>query len=411
MWIRYVFLSKRDVTLLAFRGSFKTTAISVIGSIWKLLYYPNNRILIASSTHDNAKKILQEIKSNYKKPSLIKLYSLMGIHEPRDLEWWTKESVKLITKKKTTKEGNIEAVGALSVITSRHYDNIICDDLVVLKDRISKAVRESKIDWVKELQSIIDPGGTIGYVGTSWHPRDVYSITPAPVIRPVGSVFNPKLTQERLKEIRRVQGEVFYASQYELKHIADEDRIIDDPNFGIYKPADENETIKVIAYLDPAFGGADHSALTLGFVKAGILYVMFGKIWRSQIDITYDKVENYAKRKKVMTTWVESNSAQRLIAVELRKRGMRIREVNNVKNKHLRIMDNVRKLWGRIIFHPDIDDEYMRQILDYTEDSDHDDAIDSLAGLVKATIGKRGFNFIKIGANGRIQESPGNKNS
>lgn len=399
-WIRYVYLDVKDNTLLAFRGSYKTTAISVVGAIWYLFFFPDRRILIASSTHDNAKKILHEIKAQYIKDNLLMLYRLIDIMEPRDLSWWTKETISLRTRKKTAKEGNLEAVGALTIITSRHYDKIICDDLVVLKDRISKAERERKKDWVRELQSIIEPNGTISYIGTPWHPDDVYSIAPKPIMRPVGTVFSPKLTKERLKEIRRVQGEAFYASQYELKHISDEDRILDNPKWGEYKPKNPKDKIKMIGYLDPAFGGDNYSALTMGGKKDDTLYVKYGNMWRGQIDETYNRVEKLYKKYSLMTLYVESNAAQRLIATELRRRGLHIKEVNNVKNKHLRIMDNVKKNWDRIVFSYGVDDDYMRSVLDYTEDSEFDDAVDSLSGLSQITIGKRGFRFIKIGAEG-----------
>ena len=388
---------------MAFRGSYKTTAVSVVGSIWYLFFNPDKRILVASSTHDNAKKILQEIKAQYYKSNLIELYNLIDVADPRDMNWWRKESMALSTKQKTSKEGNIEAVGALTVVTSRHYDKILCDDLVVLKDRISKAERERKKEWVKELQSIIEPTGTISYIGTPWHPEDIYSITPLAKKFPVGTVFNPNLTKERLKEIRRMQGEVFYASQYELEHVSAEDRLLDNPLFGEYIPIHENQHLKLIAYLDPAFGGEDFSALTIGHVKNGYLYVIYGGIWRGQIDKTYNKTERMCIKHNIFKLFVESNAAQRLIATELKSRGLRVSEVNNVKNKHLRIMDRVKKNWDKIIFSHNVNDEYLRQVLDYSENSDHDDAIDSLAGLCGATIAKKSIGFVKIGANGRIK--------
>lgn len=399
-WIHKVWNSGKDVTLMAFRGSYKTTAISVVGTAWWIFFHPDHRVLLASSTHDNAKKIHQEVRSLYTRENMLMLYRLLDVYEPRDMEWWTKESMRLTTKGKPSKEGSVEAVGAGTVLTMRHYDRIICDDLVVLKDRLSKAERDRKKDWVRELQSVIEPDGHIGYVGTPWHPDDVYSITPPADKYPIGTVFNPKLTPERLKEIRRMQGEAFYASQYELKHISAEDMIFDDPHYGAYVQKGYNDNIKIIAYLDPAFGGADFSALTIGFVKEGRVYVKFGKIWRAQIDETYNITEKFCRKFQVSRLWVESNSAAVAIAAEFRRRGLHVREIKNLKNKHLRIMDNAKKHWDLITFYTSVDDEYMRQILDYTEDCTHEDAADSLSGFVSVTIGKRKFGFIKIGADG-----------
>jgi len=55
-WIKYVFESKKDITLMAHRNSLKTTSVIIIGVVWALLYHPSTRILIASNTKENAKK-------------------------------------------------------------------------------------------------------------------------------------------------------------------------------------------------------------------------------------------------------------------------------------------------------------------------------------------------------------------
>ena len=119
----------------------------------------------------------------------------------------------------------------------------------------------------------------------------MYQTSIAPIAKkfPVGTVFNPNLTKTRLNEIRRMQGEVFFSSQYLLKHISSDDRILDNPKFGEYIPLSPNEHLKRIAYLDPAFGGEDYSALTIGHAKNNILYVTHGEVWRGQIDKTYNR--------------------------------------------------------------------------------------------------------------------------
>ncbi len=404
-WIRYVFLASKDNTLQAFRGSFKTTAISVVGSIWYLLFYPDNRILLASSTADNARKILNEIRTQYQKDKLRDIYRLMDVLEPIDYEWWRKESIALTTRKRITKEGNIEAVGALNVVTSRHYEKILCDDLVVLKDRISKAEREKKKEWVKELQSIIEPTGTISYIGTPWHPEDVYAITPKAIKYPVGTILNPKLTEDRLKEIRRMQGEVFFNTQYKLEHIKAEDMVFDNPLYGEYIPVDDRERLKLIGYLDPAFGGTNFTALSIGGKKDKKLYVKAGYMWKAFIDKTYDRIEREYKRHGLFCLYVEANASQKVIAYELRKRGLYVKEVTVVKNKHLRIMDAVLKNWDRIIFSNNVSDDYMAQLLNYCEGIETDDVPDSLAGLAHVTIGSRGFKFMKIGSDGKLKEN------
>lgn len=52
-------------------------------------------------------------------------------------------------------------------------------------------------------------------------------------------------------------------------------------------------------------------------------------------------------------------------------------------NKYIKISTYLRENWDRIVFIKDTDKEYINQILDYTENAEHDDAPDSLASLLR----------------------------
>lgn len=80
---------------------------------------------------------------------------------------------------------------------------------------------------------------------------------------------------------------------------------------------------------------------------------------------------------------------------ELDKRGLNVGIVISVKNKHFRIVNNVKQNWKKIRFSKNVTPEYMKRVLKYTELSKAQDAADSLAGLMqqlgigKATISDR----------------------
>jgi len=57
-------------------------------------------------------------------------------------------------------------------------------------------------------------------------------------------------------------------------------------------------------------------------------------------------------------------------------------------NKYFKISTYLKSNWDRIIFIKETDKEYINQILDYTENAEHDDAPDSLASLIRETIKK-----------------------
>jgi hypothetical protein len=48
-------------------------------------------------------------------------------------------------------------------------------------------------------------------------------------------------------------------------------------------------------------------------------------------------------------------------------------------NKYVKISTFLRKWWKNVVFLSGTDPEYIAQIMDYTEDAEHDDAPDSAA--------------------------------
>ena len=53
-------------------------------------------------------------------------------------------------------------------------------------------------------------------------------------------------------------------------------------------------------------------------------------------------------------------------------------------NKYVKISTYLRESWKDIVFIKETDPEYINQILDYTENAEHDDAPDSIASLLRA---------------------------
>ena len=49
------------------------------------------------------------------------------------------------------------------------------------------------------------------------------------------------------------------------------------------------------------------------------------------------------------------------------------------ENKYLKIAEYLRKWWGNIVWMEGTDREYQTQIMDFTEDAEHDDSADSAA--------------------------------
>ena len=77
--------------------------------------------------------------------------------------------------------------------------------------------------------------------------------------------------------------------------------------------------------------------------------------------------------------YCETNGDKGYLARELRRRNMAVRAYPEKMNKYLKISTYLKKWWGNIVFLEGTDKDYIAQIMDYTEDAEHDDAPDSAA--------------------------------
>ena len=98
---------------------------------------------------------------------------------------------------------------------------VVTDDIVNLKDRISRAERErTKIQYM-ELQNIKNRSGRFINTGTPWHKEDAISIMPN--VKRFDCYQTGLITKEQLQAIRSSMTDSLFAANYELKHIADAD--------------------------------------------------------------------------------------------------------------------------------------------------------------------------------------------
>ena len=71
-WIKQVWIEKKP--LQAHRGSYKTTAVVEVGSIWWLLFHPNSRIGIFRKPYTEAAASVRVIKECFEKESIQALF-------------------------------------------------------------------------------------------------------------------------------------------------------------------------------------------------------------------------------------------------------------------------------------------------------------------------------------------------
>lgn len=306
----------------------------------------------------------------------------------------------------TTAGGKCIAAGTRGGITGYGAHLAIIDDPVKdYQEAVSEVIQNRIWDWFRAvLRTRLYPGAAIVIPMTRWVTNDLagrliemegllseggkWDVLILPMIDSLGNPLWPEAyNMAEIQDIRESVGENIFQALYQQTPVDIVDRIFNDP---VYR--DVPDGLPTIGYLDPAFGGNDYCALTTGGVsdpdnlKEANAYITGGWVWRSQIDKSYDTIERIYKQQKLRKLWIESNQAQRVLKYELEKRGMVIGLVDNVVNKHFRIINYAKQYWERIFFAKNsvsVTPEYMKHLLGYTELAKKKDAADSLAGLIQ----------------------------
>lgn len=228
-WIKNIIEinSSEDYTLLAHRGSYKTTCLTVAVALM-LILEPNKNIIILRKTDGDVKEVIRQI---YKIMSSRLYLFLVKVVYGIDLVFTEVSAFNLSTNLATHTKGTSQVLGlgVKTSITGKHADTIITDDIVNLKDRISKPERElTKLSYM-ELQNIKNGGGRIINTGTPWHKEDSISIMPN--VHKYDCYQTDLIKRDKLEQIRNSMSPSLFCANYELKHIADTDCMFTNPQF------------------------------------------------------------------------------------------------------------------------------------------------------------------------------------
>jgi hypothetical protein len=377
IWIKKCWSNDKTYVLQAHRNSYKTTACIIIGSIWCLIFNPDNTVLIVRKEYEGAASILGAITKIYESDKMKALYNELG-YKTFQLNDSRKDTLTLSTKTTITKEGSIDSMGIGGAITGRHYDKIICDDIITLKDRVSHAERERSKEFIRELANVKNAGGSITFTGTPWHKSDAFSILPEADKYPLGSISIPELTKENLAEIRAATTHSLWSANYELVHISSDDRIFTDAKFGHWR----NDLPGSIGLCDTAYSGTHYTALSIAQIE-GNHYNVKGWVWRKSIVDLYQIITNLLTDHNCGTLLIETNADKGLSRLEMMKYYPNVIGYAEHENKHNKIVGYVKNNWSKILFDEDSQSEYLNQVFDYTEGIEPDDAPDSLAALMR----------------------------
>lgn len=374
-WITSMVYGDDDKSLQAHRGSYKTTCVSIaLANL--MMTVPNEKIMFMRKTDNDVKEVITQTQKILEHPVTIVLSkAIWGVPVKLVEASATKITTNLTNDPRGTSQ--LVGMGIGGSLTGKHFDRIFTDDIVNVKDRISKAEREHTKLIYQELRNIINRGGRIFNTGTPWHKEDCFTLMPNP--EKYDCYSTGLIEKEELDEIRDGMVGSLFAANYELKHIASEDIIFYNPQVGADPAKVEQSNY---CHIDAAYGGTDSTVFTICKKTEGKYYV-FGKLWNKAVDEVEDEIIMWRKRFNAGNIYCETNADKGLLAKELRKKGERIVTYHEDENKFMKIATYLKREWKNVVFVEGTDEEYIQQICEFNEEADHDDAPDSLATMIR----------------------------
>ena len=375
-WLQDMIFGEDDETLLAHRGSFKTTCLSVAFGLI-LITFPNDDIIFTRKTDDDVKEIIKQTAKILKHP-LMKyiVYKIYGV----ELKLVEENAFSITTNLMTSSRGSSQLLGAgiKTSLTGKHAKRIFTDDIVNVKDRVSKAERDIIKIQYQELQNIKNRDGRIFNTGTPWHKEDTIS-TLMPNKKVYDCYSTGLIPRNKLEEIRQSMTPSLFSANYEMKHIADADALFDNPTFINDSKLLENG----IGHIDASYGGEDGTAFTIAKKQKDGKIVMLGKRWNKHINSCLGEIKALYDFYKVGTIYCERNADKGYLKDELLGMGFIADDYHESTNKFIKISTYLKKQWVNVLWLEETDPDYINEILDYTENAEHDDSPDSASSILR----------------------------
>ncbi len=368
-WIRYFLFSKEDYTLQAHRGSFKTTCLAIAISLM-IVYDSDKNIIFLRKTDTDVKEIINLV-ANLLKSEIYQCLSNYIYGTPIILARESATEVDTNLNCNPSGAPQLLGLGSKASMTGKHGDIIITDDIINLVDRISPAERERTKLTYQELQNIKNRNGRLINCGTPWHKEDAFTLMPN--LHKYDCYTTKLISDKQLQYLRDSMSPSLFAANYELKHIADENRLFKAPTIG------DVDITNGICHIDASYGGEDGTAFTIA-KKEGEKILVYGLLRQKHVDDCLDEFETKRNLFKAGTCYMERNADKGYLAEKVQNP---VQSYHEHMNKYIKISTLLRGEWENVIFANGTDPNYINQILEYTENAKHDDAPDSLASIIR----------------------------
>ena len=378
-WLIDWLYGTEDSTTQAHRGSYKTSDLALFIAL-NAVIHPKENLIFLRKTDTDVTEVIRLVTKIMETGAFQEFCrAIYG-----DTVLITRQTASEIETEVYSNKGGasqILGMGLGGSLTGKHADIVVTDDIVNIKDRVSRAERERTKLMYMELQNIKNRNGRIINTGTPWHKDDAFSLMPN--IKKYTCYDTGLMTQEEIKHLRSSMSASLFSANYELKHIADENALFTDAQF----TSDVDAIYNGICHIDASYGGEDATAFTVVAEKGNNL-IVYGRKYTKHVDACLDDIMRLKAKYRAGTTWTERNADKGYLDKTLKARGDISNTYHEKMNKHIKISTYLKENWGRVLFLDDTDPEYIAEILDYTEHAAHDDCPDSLASAIRQ-LGKK----------------------
>lgn len=379
-WLVSLLRDSEDKTIQAHRGSYKTTCLAIFLAL-NVLAHPSESVIFLRKTDADVAEVIRLTAKLLRSGVTAELCK--DLRNGHELQVIKDTASEIETNLHTGSNGasQIVGIGLGGSLTGKHADIVVTDDIVNIKDRVSRAERERTKLMYMELQNIKNRNGRIINTGTPWHKDDAFSLMPS---ADKYDCYNTGLmTQDDILALRDSMSASLFAANYELKHIADDNAMFTDAKF----TAEVEAIYNGICHIDASYGGEDATAFTI-LKEDGDRLIVYGKKYTQHVEDVLTEILAKKQLYRAGTTWTERNADKGYLDKSLKQRGDTSSTYHEKMNKHIKISTYLKENWSRVYFLNDTDPEYIAEILDYTEHAAHDDCPDSLASAIRQ-LGKK----------------------
>lgn len=378
-WIHEMVFGHDDMTLQSHRGSYKTTCVEV--ALWViLLTRPDLTIGFQRKGENDVAEVLAAVSRMVEHPLTQEI--AQSIYS-QPLKLTTASSTAISTSLACNVSGSpqLTGIGIGGSLTGKHWDIIFTDDIVTLRDRVSRAERERTKQVYRELQNVKNRGGRIVNTGTPWHKDDAFKLMPEPVRWPWDKTG--LVTQKEAETLKKKMTHSLFAANYELRHVAEEGAVFE----GECQSFTDKELLyDGLMHVDAAYGGSDGTAITCIQWRDGEPYV-HGELYReTHVDKCMARILELHRELRLGTVYMEKNADKGYVADKLEGYKLPVSTYQETENKFIKISTFARGQWShlrRLQSSVKASREYWDEVIDFTEGAKHDDAPDSLACAIR----------------------------